>query len=117
MGIVVVLVVVAVVVSLCCLISSLLELDVVVVTPRSSLGIANVVDEGVVVDIVFGLDSGVEADVAVTAVAGVVVLLNATVASEESGKVEGSFSCRSDLRSNSRLAFSQAGSVTSLTSM
>ena len=90
MGIVVVLVVVAVVVSLCCLISSLLELDVVVVTPRSSLGIANVVDEGVVVDIVFGLDSGVEADVAVTTV--VVLLLKATVASEELGRDLGLFS-------------------------
>ena len=41
---------------------SMLDLDFVVVTPRRSYGIANVVVVGVV-DVVFGLDSGVDADV------------------------------------------------------
>ena len=92
MGIVVVLLVVAVVVSLFCVIISLLELDVVVVSPRRSLGIANVVLASVV-DVVVELDSGVDADVAVTVVVvGVVVLLKAMVASEESGRVKGLFS-------------------------
>ena len=45
-----------------------------------------------VVDVVVDLDSGVDADVAVTAVAGVVVLLKATVASEELGRDLGLFS-------------------------
>ena len=92
MGIVVVLLVVAVLVSLFCVIISLLELDVVVVSPRRSLGIANVVLVSVV-DVVVELDSGVDADVAVTVVVvGVVVLLKAMVASEESGRVKGLFS-------------------------
>ena len=86
-----------------------------------------------VVDVVFRLDSGVDADVAVTVVAGVVVvvvfLLKATVAVEELGRDEGLMgvvcrvgsrlllSSKLDLRSNSGLAFSQEDSVTSLTSM
>ena len=68
-----------------------LSLDVVVVTPTSS-GIAKVVVVGVV-DVVFRLDSGVDVDVAVTVVSGVVVvavvLLKATIAVEELGRDEG----------------------------
>ena len=61
-GIVVVLKVDAVVVPLALSNCSMLDLDFVVVTPRRSSGIANVVVVGVV-DVVFGLDSGVDADV------------------------------------------------------
>ena len=70
-----------------------------------------------VVDVVVDLDSGVDADVAVTVVVGDVDLLKAMLGSEELGRVKGLSSCRSDLRSNSGLPFSQGGSVTSLTSM
>lgn len=98
---------------------SLLELDVAV---RKSSGIANVVIEGVV-DVVLGLDSGVDADVAVP------WLLKARVAVEELGRVGGLslrvvcrvvsrlISCNLDLSSNSGLASSQDDSVSSLTSM
>ena len=114
----VVLLVSAVVSSLALVDMSLLELDVAL---RRSSGIAKVVVEGVV-DVVFGLDSGVDADVAVS------WLLRAMVAAEESGRVGGLLrvvcrvgsrliSCKLDLRSNSGLACSQDDSVTSLTSI
>ena len=115
----VVLLVSAVVSSLALVNISLLELDVAL---TRSFGIANVVVEGVV-DVVFGLDSGVDADVALS------WLLKAAVAAEEElGRVgellrvvcgvgARLISCKLDLSSNSGLASSQDDSATPLTSM